>query len=54
MIPISRDEYESLKKEYLQEQGPNTGSNWLGKWGWYIKKSNEFYKIMKDKGFEVQ
>lgn len=52
-MKISKMEYEVKFKEYLRECGPNPGTSFFGKWGWYVMKKREFNAMLKDKGIEV-
>jgi len=44
-MTITNEEYEKQFKKYLEEQGPNTGTGFFGKWGWYAKRKETFDKI---------
>ena len=35
-------EYKALLKEHLNQQGPNNGSGFFGKWAWRAIKEREF------------
>lgn len=43
-MTTTKDEYNTKFQNYLKEQGPNTGTGFFGKWGWYAKRKAEFDK----------
>ena len=50
---IGDKEYREKLKQYLNEVGPNTGTNMASKWAWSITQEKAFQKSLRDHNIEV-
>lgn len=51
---ISKERFEELFQKYLKSKGPNPGTGFFGKWGWYAKQKSFFKKYLKDIGIKIK
>ena len=52
-MQISSKEYQERLQEYLKACGPNLGTSFFGKWGWYAMRKSEFDEMLRNDGITV-
>ena len=50
---LSRDQYNKLFEEYLEEIGPNPGESFNARSGWYSIQKGKFNSKLKKEGFTL-